>query len=130
MYNKKCYAVSTADQLKRLIEIRDKKYKISIIFIKYYLVKGFGLEWLKLLIEFIRSQYKSHKIKFYVDAGYNHGLSLLLIYENIDYIKLKSNKIILKKINQIAKKNKVVLNPNINVVDLMNIKNIEKKLKI
>ena len=49
----------------------------------------------------------------------------LLIRQNIDYIKLKSNDILLKKINQIAKKNKVLLNPNFNVVDLTKIKNIE-----
>ena len=36
----------------------------------------------------------------------------MLLKENINYLKLKSNKIILGKINSISKKNKVVLNPN------------------
>ena len=40
------------------------------------------------------------------------------------------NNLILNKINQIAKKNKVLLNPTFDVVDLTKIKNIQKKLKI
>ena len=44
--------------------------------------------------------------------------------------QLKNNKIILNKINQIAKQNKVLLNPTFDVVDLTKIKNIQKKLKI
>ena len=94
------------------------------------MIKGFGVEWLKSLINYIEKKYKNHNIKFFVDSGYNQGLSVLLIQENIDYIKLKNNIIVLNKINQIAKKNKVLLNPNFNVVDLTKIKNIQKKLKI
>ena len=41
-----------------------------------------------------------------------------------------NNKIILNKINQIAKKNKVLLNPTFDVVDLTKIKNIQKKLHL
>ncbi len=78
----------------------------------------------------IKNKYKTHNIKFFIDSGYDQGLSILLTHENIDYLKLKNNKIILNKINQIAKKNKVLLNPNFDVVDLTKIKNIQKKLKI
>ena len=42
--------------------------------------------------------------------------------ENIHYLKIKTNKIILEKIKQIAKKNKVLLNPNFNIVDTRKIK--------
>jgi len=123
--NKKCFAISNYNQLKTLIKIRKKSKKLSVIFIKNYLIKGLGVDWLKTLIHLILNNNKNHNIKFFVDSGYDYSLSILLIRENIDYIKLKSNDILLKKINQIAKKNKVLLNPNFNIVDLTKIKNIE-----
>ena len=129
MPKKICFAVSTLTQIENLIEFRKSKFKTSIIFIKYFLIKGFGIEWLRTLINQLQNKYKKHNIKFYVDSGYDQGLSILLTHENIDYLKLKNNKIILNKINQIAKQNKVLLNPNFDVVDLTKIKNIEKKLK-
>ena len=130
MAKKICFAVSTLTQIESLIEIRKSKFKTSIIFIKYFLIKGFGIEWLRTLLTHIKNKYTTHNIKFFIDSGYDQGLSILLTHENIDYLKLKNNKIILNKINQIAKKNKVLLNPTFDVVDLTKIKNIQKKLKI
>ncbi|RPG36819.1 MAG: hypothetical protein CBD85_003370 [Gammaproteobacteria bacterium TMED225] len=129
MPKKICFAVSTLTQIESLIELRKSKSKSSIILIKYFLIKGFGVEWLRSLINYINKKYKTHNIKFFVDSGYDQGLSILLTQENIDYIKLKNDKIILNKINQIAKKNKVLLNPTFDVVDLTKIKNMQKKLK-
>ena len=130
MSKKICFAVSTLTQIENLVEFRKSKFKTSIILIKYFLIKGFGIEWLRSLINLTNKKYKMHNIKFFVDSGYDQGLSILLTYENVDYIKLKNNEIVLNKINQIAKKNKVLLNPNFDVVDLTKIKNIQKKLKI
>ena len=130
MPKKICFAVSTLTQIESLIEFRKSKFKTSIILIKYFLIKGFGIEWLRSLINLTNKKYKTHNIKFFVDSGFDQGLSILLTHENIDYIKLKNNKIVLNKINQIAKKNKVLLNPTFDVVDLTKIKNIQKKLKI
>ncbi len=130
MPKKICFAVSTLTQIESLIEFRKSKFKTTIIFIKYFLIKGFGLEWLRSLINYINKKYKTHNIKFFVDSGYDQGFGILLTYENIDYLKLKNNKIVINKVNQIAKKNKVLLNPTFDVVDLTNIKNIQKKLKI
>jgi len=125
-----CFAVSTLTQIESLIQFRKSKFKTSVILIKYFLIKGFGVEWLRSLINYINKKYKTHNTKFFVDSGYDQGLSILLTHENIDYIKLKNNKIILNKINQIAKKNNILLNPTFDVVDLTKIKNIQKKLMI
>ena len=128
MPKKICFAVSTLTQIENLIEFRKSKFKTSIIFIKYFLIKGFGIEWLRTLINHIKNEYKSHNIKFFVDSGFDQGLGILLTHENIDYLKLKNNKIDINKINQNAKEKKVLLNPNFDVVDLTRIKNIQKKL--
>ena len=99
------------------------------MFIENYLIKGFGINWLNTFIKMVKKHYSQHNIKFFIDAGNDYGLSVLILKENVDYLKLKSNKIILKKIGQIAKKNKVLLNPNFNIVDLTKIKNY-KNLKL
>ena len=126
MIVKKCFAISSFIQLNELLEIRKNKRKSTIIFIKYHLINGFGIYWLKTSIKMIRNQNKRHIIKFCVDCNRDFGLSIMLIKEKIDFIKLKSNPDILKKINNIAIKNKVAINTNFNVVDLTKIKNLRK----
>ena len=67
------------------------------------------VQWLKI---------EKSNVKFYVDCGTNYGLCILLIEEKINYLKIKTNNIILKKISQMAKKNKVLLNPKFDIVHL------------
>ena len=129
MIKKKCFSINTYFQFQKLIELKTNKKTILIIYIKEYLINGFGVSWLKTFIELIKKNYSQFNIKFYIDAGEDYGLSLLILRENIDYLKLKSNKVILKKINQVAKKNKVLLNPKFNIVEVSKIKNY-KNLKI
>ena len=118
MIIKKCFAVSTYSEVEEIIKVKIKKKDILIIFIKNYLITGFGIEWLRSFIQVIRKKYRKYNIKFYVDGGTDYGLSILILEEDIDYLKLRSNKVILDKINQIAKKNKVLLNPGFDVVRL------------
>ncbi len=125
MLKKKCFSIDTYLQFQKLIEFKNNKRKIFIIFIKNNLIKGFGTIWLNQFIKLIKKNYSEYNIKFYVDAGRDQGLSLLILNENIDYLKIKTNKIILNKIRQIAKKNKVLLNPNFNILDVSKIKNYE-----
>ena len=118
MLKKRCFATNNYFQLEELIQYKTNKRKILIIYIRNYLIVGFGIDWLKMFIKMVKKKYSKQNIKFFVDAGNDHGLSILLLRENIDYLKLRSNKIIFKKINQLAKKNKVLLNPNFHVVDI------------
>lgn len=120
MAKKKCFSIATYNQVEHLITARHKKNNSTIIHIKNHLIKGFGIEWLKTMQRLIKKINKNHNITYYVDSGYDYGLSILLIRENIKYIKLKANKIILKKIDNICKKNKVLLNPDFNIVDNTN----------
>ena len=126
MLKKHCFAINTYEQFEKLIKYKKNKKKILVIYIKNYLIKGLGINWLKALIKLIKKNYSEYNIKFYIDAGYDYGLSILLIRENIDYLKLKSSKVILIKINQIAKKNKVLLNPNFDVVEVSKLQKNEK----
>ena len=126
MLKKHCFAINTYEQFEKLIKYKKNKKKILVIYIKNYLIKGLGINWLKALIKLIKKNYSEYNIKFYIDAGYDYGLSILIIRENIDYLKLKSSKVILIKINQIAKKNKVLLNPNFDVVEVSKIQKNEK----
>ena len=126
-----CFSISNYNQLEKVIQFRKKYKKKSIIFINYYLIKGLGIDWLKELILLINKKHKNHTTKFFVDSGYDYGLCTLLIREKVHFVKLKSNHDILKKIHQIANKNKVLLNPKFNIVDLSKIKNtnyLEKRL--
>ena len=123
-----CFAVNTLKQAEETIQIANKNNIKPIIFIKYYIVKGFGVDWIKTLQLLLASSFPQNSFKLYVDANTDYGLSIELIGIKINYIKLRCNNKILKKINQIAKKNKVLLNPSFRIVDLSNIKNISRKI--
>ena len=126
MTNKRCFSIKTYFEFEKLIKVKKNKKKILVIFIKNYLVVGLGIDWIKVIIKLIKKNYSEYNIKFYIDAGNNHGLSILILKENIDYIRLKSNKIVLTKINQIAKKNKVLMNPDFDIIEVTKIKDFTK----
>ena len=123
-----CFAVNTFEQAMTVIKEAKKNNINPIFFIKNYILKSFGIEWVEAFQIFLNKSYPKNSFEIYVDANYNFGLAIELIDLKTHYIKLKSNQIILKKINQIAKKNKVLLNPSFRIVDLCNIKNISRKI--
>ena len=129
MTKTKCYAITSFDQINEIIKNRKNDKKITIIYLKYSIIDGFGIDWLETLLKIYQSKIRKNYIRFYVDCNNNFGLSIMIMKKGIDYIKLKSNPIILNKINQIARKNKVVLNPNFDVVDLSKIKNLKKEFE-
>ena len=123
-----CYSIINFKQAETVIKLANKNKIKPIIFIKYYIVSGFGVDWIKALISLLSKSFTRNRFKLYVDCNRNYGLAIQLIEIKIDFIKLKANMIILKKINSINSKNKVLLNPSFTVVDLANIKNINKKI--
>ena len=76
----------------------------------------------------LEKDFPPNSIKFSVDAKSDYGLSINLANNKINFIKLKSDQKILKKIEQICKKNRVLLNQSFRIIDLSNIKNINIKL--
>ena len=73
------------------------------------------------------SKFGKLSFKLFVDCGLIMLFVLSYGYKKIEFIKLRGNAIILSKIKKnIAKKNRVLLNPSFNIVDLSE---IEKYIK-
>ena len=123
------FTIDNHEKAEQII-LESKIYHFKPIFyIKNYIVKGFGSDFILNLKNLLISRFGSNSFKLYVDCGYNHSLSIEMITKKIEYIKLKGNPSIMSKIKNIATKNKVSLNPSFNVVDFKNIKKIKSKIQ-
>ncbi len=129
MINKQIsFSINTYKQAREAVE-ELKIYKVVPIFhVKNYIIQRFGIEWIISLKKILEKKFSPNSIKFSVDAKSDYGLSINLANNKINFIKLKSDQKILKKIEQICKKNRVLLNQSFRIIDLSNIKNINIKL--
>ena len=73
-------------------------------------------------------KFNKNKFKLFANCKKNYGLFFNLVNEKINFLKVEGDKQTLLKLNQIAKKNKITINPKFDIIDLSNIKNIEKKI--
>ena len=123
------FSINTLEEAESVI-LGCKKYKIKPIFhFKKYFVLGFGVEFILSFREILISKFGKSNFKLFVDCGFDQSLAINMAGKKINYLKLNSNSIILSKINNIADKNRVLLNPSFNIVDCRNRKNISLKLK-
>ena len=129
--NKKLFAftVNNLEEAESVI-FESKTYKIiPILHFKKYLLLGFGVEFILTFRDILISKFGKSNFKLFVDCGFDQGLAITMANKKINYLKLKNNSIILSKINNIAYKNRVLLNPSFTIVDCRNRKNINLKLK-
>ena len=126
---KYCFTINSYLQAVEIISISKKKNVVPILFIKYYLINGLGINWLSELKLMLENKFKPKDFKIFVDVKKNYGLFISLIEERINYIAVKGNENSIERLTQIAKLNKVVINPSFSVVDLSKSKNISLKLK-
>jgi len=129
--NKKLFAftINTLEEAESVI-LASKSFKIKpILYFKKYFLLGFGVEFILTFREMLITRFEKSNFKLFVDCGSDQSLAIKIANEKIDYLKLKSNSIILSKIKNIAFKNRVLLNPSFNIVDCRNRKNISLKLK-
>jgi hypothetical protein len=129
--NKKLFAftINTLEEAESVI-LASKSFKIKpILYFKKYFLLGFGAEFILTFREMLITRFGKSNFKLFVDCGSDQSLAIKIANEKIDYLKLKSNSIILSKIKNIAFKNRVLLNPSFNIVDCRNRKNISLKLK-
>ena len=129
--NKKLFAftINTLEEAESVI-LGSKNYKIKpVLHFKKYFLLGFGPEFILTFRDMLISKFGKSNFKLFVDCGFNQSLAIRMANEKINFLKLKNNSLILSKINNIANKNRVLLNPSFNIVDCRNRKNINQKLK-
>ena len=100
-----------------IIKTCNKKNIKPVLFINNKLISNLGIEWLHSLDVMLNTQKKLKNYKLYVDVKKNYGLFISLVEKGIDYIKIETSEENISKIKEIAKLNKVVINPRISVVD-------------
>ena len=123
-----CFAFNSYAQAFEILTILKKKKVVPILFIQYHLINGLGINWINELINILHSDFESKDFKIYVEVKKNYGLFIGLVEHKIHFIKLQGSKETLKKLKEIDKANKVLINPDFSIIDLSKIKNIKKKL--
>jgi len=93
------------------------------------MINGFGSDWMKEFKNLLEQQFSKKKFKLFVDCKKNYALFINLVEQKIDYLKVDAKKETYKKLYQIAKKNKVLINPKFSVLDFSKIKNVDLKFK-
>ena len=123
------FTINTFEQAEIVILV-SKSYKVQpILHFKNYLIKGFGKDFIFNFQDMLISKFGKSNFKLFVDCGFDKSFSISMATKKINYIKLRGNHIILSKIQNIADKNRVLLNPCFNIVDCRNKKNINLMLK-
>ena len=101
---------------------------LPIFFIKFYLINGFGLDWILEFRNLLLNKFNKKDFKILVDCKKNYALFINLVQKKIDFLQVNSDDQTLFRLKNIAEKNNVTVNPKISVVNLSNIKNIKSKI--
>ena len=102
---------------------------LPIFYIKFYLIDGFGLDWIIEFRNLLLKKFNKKDFKILVDCKKNYGFFISLVQKKIDFLQVSSDPQTLLRLKNIAKKNKVIVNPEISIVNLSNIKNIKLKIQ-
>ncbi len=123
------FSINTLEQAESIIE-ETKIYQVApVLHFKNYILKGFGPDFVINFRDILYSKFSKSRFKIFVDCGFDKSLSINMASRKINYIKLRGNLVILKKIKSITNKNKVLLNPSFNIVDCRKRKKISLKIK-
>ena len=112
-----CFSFTNYNHTAEIIKTCNDKNIKPVLFINNKLISGLGTEWLNSLRTMLNTQKKLKNFKLYVDVKKNYGLFISLVEKRIDYIKVETSKENIRKIKEIAKLNKVLINPQFSVVD-------------
>ena len=126
---KYCFSINNYKQSLEILNIYKNLNIIPILHFKYNLVNRFSSDWLIELINMLEKQHGTKKFKTYVDVKKNYGLFISLVENKIEYLNVEADKKTLIRLKQIARTNKVLINPNCSIVELNKIKNITLKIK-
>ena len=112
-----CFSFTNYYHTAEIIKTCNNKNIKPVLFINNKLITDLGIEWLNSLDVMLNTQKKLKNYKLYVDVKKNYGLFISLVEKGIDYIKIETSKENINKIKEIAKLNKVLINPRFSVVD-------------
>ncbi len=112
-----CFSFTNYNHTAEIIKTCNNKNIKPVLFINNKLISDLGIEWLNSLDVMLNTQKKLKNYKLYVDVKKNYGLFISLVEKGIDYIKVETSKENIRKIKEIAKLNKVLINPQFSVVD-------------
>ena len=126
---KNCFTINSYHQAVEIILISKKNNVTPILLIKYYLINGLGISWFSELKFMLENKFRTKDFKIFVEVKKNYGLFISLVEEKINYIAVKGSEETIQRLTQIAKLNKVVINPSFSIVDTAGSKNLKLKLK-
>ena len=112
-----CFSFTNYNHTAEIIKNCNNINLKPVLFINNKLISGLGVDWLNSLQTMLNTQKKLKNFKLYVDVKKNYGLFISLVEKRIDYIKIETSKENINKIKEIAKLNKVLINPRFSVVD-------------
>ena len=124
-----CFNINNIHQAFKIIIICKNYNIIPIFFIKFYIINGFGPDWITEFRNLLLKKFNKKDYKIYIDCKKNYGLFINLVCQKIDFLQVNADLKTLSRLNNIAKKNKVIVNPKISVINLANIKNIKSKIQ-
>ena len=113
-----CFSINSYKQGIHALDICKKENILPILYIKYHLIDCLGVEWLLELQRMIKKNKLSKNLEMYVDVMKNYGLFITLVEKKIKFIKLEAEDKILKRLEEIALLNKVLINPGFSIIDL------------
>ena len=102
---------------------------IPIFCIKFFLIDGLGLDWIVEFKNLLLKKFNKKDFKILVSCRKDYGLFINLVRHNLDFLQVKADYKTLTRLKNIAKKNKVTVNPKISIINLSNIKNIRLKIQ-
>ncbi len=124
-----CLSINSYNQALQILNFTKKNKITPILFINHNLINKLGLHWLIETKNSLKEQFGNKKFKICVDAKKNYGLFINLVENKLEYISVKADKEMLKKLLQIAELNKVLINHKFSIVDLSRTRNIKLKLE-
>ena len=124
-----CFNISNIHQALEIILICKNYNIIPIFFIKFYIINGFGPDWITEFRNLLLKKFYKKDYKIFIDCKKNYGLFINLVCQKIDFLQVNADLKTLSRLKNIAKKNKVTVNPKISVINLANIKNIKSKIQ-
>ena len=99
-----CFKVNTVHQACKIISICQNNKITPVFFIQFYIINGFGPDWIIEFRNLLLKKFNKNLFKLFVDCKKNYGLFINLVQQKIDYLKIEGDKKTLICRLQIAKR--------------------------